>query len=111
MAWHGMASALKTGRLVHRATTGRSMAIPKTLASLTDQITYYPNTLSFPLADFGGHAFYTAAFGAAGYYFYGLEGRQYAAIEAKKEEILRNRERMEQVRAARQEAAGAQEEH
>ncbi|CAO1631357.1 unnamed protein product [Jaminaea pallidilutea] len=61
--------------------------------------------------NFGGHAFYTAAFGAAGYYFYGLEGRQYAAIEAKKEEILRNRERMEQVRAARQEAAGAQEEH
>lgn len=88
------------------------MAISKTLAALTDQRTYWSNTLSFPLAtDFGGHAFYTAAFGAAGYYFYGLEGRQYAAIEAKKEEILRNRERMEQVRAARQEAAGAQEEH
>lgn len=32
------------------------------------------------------------AFGAVGYYFHGLEGRQNQAIQAKKEQILKNRE-------------------
>lgn len=35
-----------------------------------------------------------AAFGAVGYYMSGLEERQVALIAAKKEQILRNRERL-----------------
>lgn len=34
------------------------------------------------------------AFGALGYYFHGLEGRQNELIAKKKEQILNNRERL-----------------
>ena len=44
------------------------------------------------ITDLGGHAFLMTAFGAVGYYFHGLEGRQNQAIQAKKEQILKNRE-------------------
>lgn len=46
------------------------------------------------------------AFGAVGYYFHGLEGRQNLAIQAKKEQILKNREAM----AALQQKDGEDEE-
>ncbi|PWN90184.1 hypothetical protein FA10DRAFT_251554 [Acaromyces ingoldii] len=49
----------------------------------------------------GGHAMAMTAFGALGYYFHGLEGRQQELIQKKKEQILENRERL----AARASAA------
>ncbi|KAN0066449.1 hypothetical protein ACQY0O_000543 [Thecaphora frezii] len=42
----------------------------------------------------GGHAMVMTAFGALGYYLHGLEGRQLALIAEKKEQILKNRERL-----------------
>ncbi|PWN20005.1 hypothetical protein BCV69DRAFT_241326, partial [Microstroma glucosiphilum] len=44
--------------------------------------------------NFGGHAMLMAAFGGVGYWAHGLEARQGALIQAKKEQILRNRERL-----------------
>ncbi|TKY90895.1 hypothetical protein EX895_000893 [Sporisorium graminicola] len=42
----------------------------------------------------GGHAMLMSAFGALGYYVHGLEGRQLELIAHKKEQILKNRERL-----------------
>ncbi|KIS72253.1 uncharacterized protein UMAG_11831 [Mycosarcoma maydis] len=42
----------------------------------------------------GGHAMLMTAFGALGYYVHGLEGRQLELIAHKKEQILKNRERL-----------------
>ncbi|KAJ1027864.1 hypothetical protein NDA13_003317 [Ustilago tritici] len=42
----------------------------------------------------GGHAMLMTAFGGLGYYIHGLEGRQLELIAHKKEQILKNRERL-----------------
>ncbi|UZJ51269.1 hypothetical protein CBS101457_000589 [Exobasidium rhododendri] len=55
----------------------------------------------------GGHAMAMGAFGALGYYFHGLTGRQNELIAKKKEQILSNRERLE---AARNSKSGEEEE-
>lgn len=44
--------------------------------------------------DLGGHAMLMTAFGGLGYYIHGLEGRQLELIAHKKEQILKNRERL-----------------
>ncbi|PWN39272.1 hypothetical protein IE81DRAFT_326704 [Ceraceosorus guamensis] len=54
----------------------------------------------------GGHAAFMGAFGAIGYWAYGLEDRQLELIKQKKEQILRNRENL----AAKLSGGGAQEE-
>lgn len=60
---------------------------------------YLADTFSY-LIDLGGHAALMTAFGAVGYYFHGLEGRQNQAIQAKKEQILKNREALAALRQA-----------
>lgn len=64
--------------------------------------------LNIHSADLGGHAMLATAFGAAGYWFHGLEGRQNELIAKKKEQLLRNRERL--AAAAAQQSQGAEEE-
>ncbi|KDN39239.1 hypothetical protein K437DRAFT_259127 [Tilletiaria anomala UBC 951] len=46
------------------------------------------------LENLGGHAMLMTVFGAAGYYLHGVEGRQAELIQQKKEQILKNRQRM-----------------
>lgn len=45
-------------------------------------------------ADLGGHALAMGAFGTLGYWLHGVEHRQNELIALKKEQILKNRERL-----------------
>lgn len=72
----------------------KSSSPPFAALSIASAETSNTDLFSSVLVDLGGHAMLMTAFGGLGYYIHGLEGRQLELIAHKKEQILKNRERL-----------------